>query len=36
VYVQTNKLAVIHEGAPFVSSSVCEDHCRLLPKGALL
>ena len=23
-------------GAAFVSSSVCEDHCRLLPKGALL
>src|SRR4029077_13385889 len=36
VYVQTNKLNVTHEGAPFVSSWVFEDHCRLLSKGALL
>jgi hypothetical protein len=34
--VETDKLGVIHEGVPFVSSLGASDHRRLLRKGALL
>src|SRR5262249_40818305 len=36
VNIQTNTLNVTHQGAPFLSSGVFQDHCRLLSKGALL